>query len=263
MKMNVSILMVTFAKDAPFARYALRSIRKYAHGFAGVTILVPNEDVQLFREMEHPANTVVHGFHEMAGKGMLAHMACKMEADIWCPEAHAILHLDADTLFTEDCTPEDFFVDEKPILYRERFEDFKHHEARYSWKECVRQATGIDPVFEGMVAHPLVHLSPTYSLTRRIITNHVGMDWKHWWMRGKNSFPQSRAEFPTLAAVAMEHAPHLYHWIDWSCAATGGDYVYEKGRDKVRALWSHSGIDGDCSRHPGKTARQVMEEILG
>ncbi len=261
--MRTDILMVTYRRDAPFAEYALRSIRKYCTGFGGVTVLVPNEDVELFRQMSVPPNTQVKGFHEMVGKGMLAHMACKMEADIWCPEAHAILHLDADTLFTEDCTPADFFVDDKPILYRERFEDFRlSHPIRYGWRETVFNATGIDPVYEGMVRHPILHLSPTYSLARRLMTKHLGMDWKHWWMRGQNSFPQNRAEFPTLSAVAQEHAAHLYHWVDWSCASTGGDYVYEKPRDKVFACWSHSGIDGDCSRHPGRTAREVMEGIL-
>ncbi len=260
--MRTDILIVTHARDAAWCRYSLRSIRKFCTGFGGVTVVVPNQDVELFRQMDVPHNTVIHGFHEMTGKGMLAHMACKMEADIWCPEAHAILHLDADTLFTEDCTPADFFVDDRPVLYRERFEDFRQHTARYSWKECVRNATGIDPEWECMVRHPLIHLSPTYSLTRRLITNHVGMDWKQWWMRGNNSFPQSRAEFPTLGAVALQHAPHLYHFVDWSCAETNNNYIYEKGRDKVTAFWSHGGFDRENDRHPGRTARQVIEEIL-
>jgi hypothetical protein len=261
--MRMEILMVTFAKDAPFAAYALQSIRRFCTGFGGVTVVVPNADVELFRKMDAPAGTVVKGFHEPEGKGMLAHMACKMEADIWCPQAHAILHLDADTIFWEDCTPDDFLVDGKPVLYREKFENFKQHAARYSWKECARRATGIDPEWECMVRHPIIHLTPTYGLTRRLITNHVGMDWKQWWMQGNNSFPQSRAEFPTLGAVAIDHASDRYSFVDWSCAETGNNYIYERGRDKAIALWSHGGLDDKNDRHPGRTAREVIEGILG
>lgn len=258
--MRTDILMVTFARDAPFARYALQSIQKFCSGFGGVTVLVPNEDVSLFREMSAPAGTVIKGFHEPIGKGMLAHMACKMEADIWCPDADAVLHLDADTLFWEDCTPADFFVDGKPILYREKFERFQSYAARYSWKQCVYEATGIDPVFETMVRHPAVHLVPTYGMARHIIADHTGMDWKQWWMRGRNSFPQDKAEFPTLGAVAIEHAPERYHFVDHECVDSR--YDYQHGRDKVMALWSHGGLDQDCDRHPGRTAREVAEEIL-
>lgn len=259
--MNVALLMVTFSRDLPFAIYSARSVHKFCSGFSEFVIVVPHEDVHAFREATAAYGAKVRGFHEPPNKGMLAHMAIKMEADIWCPGADAIVHIDADCIFWERCTPDDFFVNSKPVLYRERFADFQiTHPTRYGWKSTVRWATGIDPVWETMVRHPACHWSATYGLARHIMSKHTRMDCRAYILECDNAFPQSFAEFPALGAVAIEHAGDRYHFVDWRCPEQ--HYRYERGRDKLTALWSHSGIDGECSRHPGKTALQVCEEIL-
>lgn len=258
--MNVALLMVTFAKDLPFAEYSARSVAKFCSGFSEFVIVVPHADVDAFAPLA-AYGAKVRGFDEPAGKGMLAHMACIMEADTWCPEADAILHIDADCIFWEKCTPDDFFVDGKPVLYREKFEEFRHlHPTRYGWKEAVAKATGIDPEFECMVRHPSIHLTPTYGLARHIISRHTGMNWREYILSCENAYPQTFCEFATLGAVAIKHAHDLYHFHDWQSPQQ--NYVYERWRDKLVQLWSHCGIDGTCERHPGKTAREVCEEIL-
>ncbi len=239
--MRTDILMVSHRKDFEFATYALRAVKKYARGFGAVRVVVPRQDFDLFADMAIPLGAFVSGFDETPGKGMPHHMAVKLEADIWCPYADAILHLDSDCICWQEIRPEWLFVENRPILYRERFEDFKHYAARYSWKACVTAATGIDPEWETMVRHPSVHLAQTHGLTRHLIGKHTGMNWKEWWLAGRNEFPQDRAEFPTLGAVAMEHAASLYAWIDYSCS--GKDYVYEKGRDFLKAFWTHGGVE--------------------
>jgi len=257
--MNTHILMVTYSRDACWAYHSLRSVEKFATGFSDVRVLVPNGDVPLFRRL---TDFRVMGFDEPHGKGMVAHMAQICQADLVCPNADAILHLDADTIFWRSADASEFFVDGKPTLYRELFENFREcNPTRYGWKETVRKATGIDPDFETMVRHCAVHLAPTYGLVRKIIERHTGMNWKDYILSCKNSFPQFFAEFPTIGAVALEHANDKYNWVDYSNG--GSDYEYDRVRDATFSFWSHGGLDAETDRHPGRTAREMIEEILG
>jgi len=250
--MRTSILISTYFKDLQFAHYSFRSIKKYASGFGSVTCVVPYPDVLMFYDIGHIYGITIEGFDEPANKGMLAHQDVIINADKWCPDADAILHMDPDCLFWHPATPADFFVDNKPIMLREKFEDFKHYDTRYGWKAAVREATGIDPVYETMVRHPSIHLKDTYRRTRERIANHTQMNPTEYVLGCENSFPQTFCEFATLGAVALDETPGDYHWIEQENG--GKDYVYTKEKDKIVGLWSHDGI----GRY-----REQLEEIVG
>ena len=255
--MNVALLMVSYRKDFDFAVYAMKSALKYATGFSQRVVIVPNDDVLLFYTPARQLGFEVIGFDERPGKGMLHHMAVICEADIWLPEADAVMVLDSDTMFTRPVTPDDFMQDGKPVILRERFEDFRSYSSRYSWKTCVRSAVGIDPEWETMCRFPMIHLRGTLEMTRLLIAIHTKQDWKEYILSGPNAFPQSFAEFPTLGAVAIEHFREQYHFVDYRrgepCAI---------GPEVVKQFWSHGGLDMINDRHPGRKAREVMDEIL-
>ncbi len=253
--------MVTFLKDLPFARYACEAAHRFTSGFSDYLIVVPNPDVEEFEKMAMPFGFRVRGFDERPGKGMCHHMAIICEADKWLPNADAICHIDADCIFWEPCTPADFFVDGKPILYRERFEDFREsHPVRYGWKAAVMEATGVDPEWECMVRHPNIFLRHTYETVRHLIEAKHNRSWREYILSCENSFPQTYAEFPTLGAIAIKFFESVYHWVDYKDSKS--NYQYERGRDKLKAFWGHCGIDGTCDRHEGRTAREAIEEIL-
>ncbi len=258
--MRTDLLMVTFAKDLPFAEYAMQSAARFCKGFGEFVIVVPFPSVPAFQATADLYGFTVKGFEEREGCGFLHHMAIITEADVWCPQADVIVHTDADCIWMAHCTPADYLVDGKPVMYREKFEDFRErHPGRYDWKRIVHNAVGIDPEYECMCRHPSVHLREVYALTRAAIAKHTGMDWREYILSGKNDFPQSYAEFPSLGAVALAYLADKYHWVDYS---GDRDYEYERGRDFLKAFWSHCGIDGAHERHPGRTAREVIEEIL-
>lgn len=259
--MRTDILIVTFAKDIEFAKYSLISINKFCSGFGQVLIVVPMQDVDMFIAIASPFGFNVRGFHEREGKGMLHHQAIICEADKWCNQADTILHIDADCIFWEPCTPDDYLLNGKPILYRERFEDFKIHETRYSWKKCVEDATGIIPEWETMVRHPSIFLRKTYEDTRDIISAHTNQGWREYILSCKNDYPQTFTEFPTLGAIALQFHADGYHWVDYSTQPIN-NYEYDRTLDKLKAFWSHGGLDGETDRHPGRTAREVIEEFL-
>lgn len=260
--LKVSVIMVTFRKDIDFACYSFQSIAKFATGFHEVVVVVPNPDVALFQAASVCCNARVIGFDERAGKGMLHHQVKILEADLICPEADAILHMDADCLFTAPVSPGDYFTGERPIIFRQKYESFRHADSRYSWKACVRNATGIDPEWETMCRHPSVYLREIYGLTRDTILQHVQMDWAEYILSCKNTYPQTFAEFPTLGAVAIQFTEDRYSWVEVEKVAEGYRITPEQPEPKMVSCWSHGGIEMINDRHPGLTARQFMEKIL-
>ena len=56
--MKAEIFLVTYAKDYDFTSYTLRSVQKFGSGFAGITIVVPYEDLDRFGPLarRHGAN---------------------------------------------------------------------------------------------------------------------------------------------------------------------------------------------------------------
>lgn len=265
--MRVEIICVTFGRDLDFCRAMLNSIEKFAKGFAAVHLVVPEHERPLF-EAAVPVWVTLHSYPEESGNGMIQHEAEILMSDIWCPQADAILHMDADCIFTQPVSPYAYIYDGKPILYRERFENFYlTHPIRYGWKETVQKAIGIDPEWETMVRHPAIHIPKVYQTTRRIIEAVNQKPFYDYVMSCRNEFPQDFAEFPTLGAVAIEFFPELYNFIDYNAA--GKDYPYRVANDRMISFWSHGGLDHVCDRdmeYPGgnalgKTPRQVFQEL--
>ena len=256
--MKVSILIVTYARDLPFAWYALRSIDKFATGFHSLTVVVPNQDVPAFAAIAGNAHVV--GFNERPFKGMLHHQVMICRADELCPGADAILHMDADCLFTEPVTPDDYIHDGKLVMLYQPYEEFRDWNNRYSWKKCVRDATGIDPDLETMCRHPSIHIREVYPKVRELITEHVHGDWQEYVLSCRNEYPQTFAEFPTIGAVALKYFHDCYHWAKYPTHNDGS--MPQLVREKMMAFWSHGGLNHMNERHPGKTAKDAMEEIL-
>lgn len=267
--MKVSVLMSTYRKDIDFACYAFAALKKFAAGFHELVVVVPMPDVELFTAAAgvcapvFTAGLRVVGFDERPGKGMLHHMVKILEADLLCPDADAILHLDADCLFTAPVTPASYIEGGKPVVFRQRYENFRECDSRYSWKTCVRNATGIDPEWETMVRHPSVYLRDVYALTRETIGQHVQMDWAEYILSCRNTYPQTFAEFPTLGAVAIKFMEDRYHWISCHRQSDGSWSITPGDREQLlMGFWSHGGLEMINDRHPGLTARQAIEKIL-
>lgn len=258
--MNCAIFMVTFRRDLEFAEYSFRSVDKFCSGFGERIVAVPFQDEEMFRQISEPYGFIVKAFDEWPGKGFVHHEALICEADQWCQNSDSILHLDADCLFTGPVTPEDYMIDGKLVLYRERYESFKQHPNRYGWKECVRLATGITPEWETMCRHPSVYWRSNYKATRDRITLHTGTPCNDYIRSCRNTYPQGFAEFPTLGAVAIEANPAGYYFIEH--AHDSPDMRRDKSLNKLKAFWSVGGVEMINDRHPDETARQMMDRIL-
>jgi len=260
---KVEILVVTHAKDLPYLRWCLQSIKKFGSGFTGVTLVYPEQEREQFDRAQVGKHWCVGAlllreFDQFPGKGMLDHMAQKMMADIHCPEADYILHVDSDCVFREAFKPEDYFephgeffcnedylkANLKPVLLIEPYEVLKtKHPGRYHWKSVVEAMLGLPCEYETMCRHPMVNPRGVYAPYREFLERRWKLPFRHYYLTGNNAFPQSICEFNSLGAfwITWEHQPGdgfskcPWHLIDLS--------KKQRPKDKLVQFWSHSPPD--------------------
>lgn len=250
--MNCELLCVTFRRDLEYCRYMIRSIQKFERGFEGITIAVPNEDFDAFVNLarEFPALLIkIRSYEDVPGKGFLQHMVKVCEADLLCPNADFIFHIDSDCLFFEPVTPEEYFHEGKPVLLYEPYSTMTHV-GRLRWKKAVEDALGGTSENEFMCRHPAVHYRGLYAAARDAMNKHVG-DWVKHALAGQDAYPQSFCEYSTLGEVAWRYRR--------------GQYAFQLNdgshKPKLIQLWSHCPLDV-INPPDTLTPRQKMDAIL-
>lgn len=264
---TTELLFVTFKRDMDFLRYSLKSVEKFASGFSGVTVVVPASERGLYGWIKK-ANVIYA--NEPADKGFLWHMAMKCMADDLCPNANAMVHMDADCMFWQPATPADFFVDGKPLIVRERYADLKNPNRRL-WQKAVELAVGVKPEFETMVRHPSVHLRGVYAAARAAVEKHTKQPFMDYVLSCQGDFPQTFAELNLLGHIALTQFRDRYSPVDYSperdnkeCGVEDGQhqYLYRRSRDKIVEVWSRAGIARYKSDIEGWLRGQVPEYFL-
>lgn len=247
---GMEILIVTFMRDLPFLRYCLKSIEKFARGFSGVTLVVPAHEKGHYDWV--PAPIRVRYFDEVPGKGMLGHMVQVCRADQHCPEAESILHLDADCMFWQPVTPQDYAPGGRLLMVREAYAQI-FNPNRHLWRKAVKEAIGLETDFDTMVRHPQVYPREVYAKAREMTEAHTGRKFDEYVLSGRNQFPQEFCEHVTLGTVAINFYADRYHFIDYDhdkdgreCGIPQGQafqYVYRYHRDRLIETWSHASVD--------------------
>jgi hypothetical protein len=243
---RVAVNYVTFARDLEWTDYSLRSFRKYAKGFCGVTIVVPDRDLDAFLPYESRFSTpdcpvLVKNFKEMPEKGFVHHLAMKCYADVFQPDADFILHMDPDCLWSKPVTPESYFVGGKPVLVVEPYDAIykadPQHCPRHYWKRVTEMALRFDCPYETMCRHPAIHYRETYRRTRDHIEKEHLTPFTDFVLKQQNKFPQGFGEFNTLGAYAMAKMHDQYHFIDRGYLGQAND-----PEPLLEQMWSYTGI---------------------
>lgn len=257
---KTEICIVTYHKDVEFLKYSLYSIKKFARGFTGVTVVCPERDVEVIEPVCRewgPLDTTVELFDEVDGKGMLHHMAIKCMADRFCG-TDFILHTDSDCIFIEPVTPADYFVDGKPVLLMEHYDRFiDRYPTILQWKITSEKALRFTCDHETMRRHPAVHPRAVYGGVRARVEKVHKMPFLDYVLSCKPDFPQGFSEFNVIGGYARKEMADSYHWIDLA-----GEVA---PKDKICQFWSHGGLDRptDTGAFVPQTPRQVIERILG
>lgn len=203
---RTDILIVTYAKDADWLGYCLKAIRKHCRGFGSVVVV-------------HEQRGAKHGY--------LRQQIYKCFADVYCQDAAYVMHVDSDCIFTAAARPDDYFIDKKPVLLREKYDRL-----RVPWRLPTEKALGVSCEYETMRRHPAVHPVSLYERLRAHVERVHGKQFADYVLR---QAPPSVgfSEFNCLGAFALHyHAPD-YHWID-----VGAD---ARPPDRLRQFWSYDG----------------------
>lgn len=227
--MNCEILLVTHLKDKAWTEWNLKSIRKFATGFSGLTLVVPKHERAAFEPLSNIVDFALRT-HELPGH--LGAQTQKCLADVLCVGADFVLTSDSDCCFIEPVTPEDYFVDGKPVMLIEEFSRLQGN----PWKPTVDKALGGDAKYETMRRHPQVNPVGLYADMREHIAKRHGMSFEQYTMSQKPDYPWGMSECCWLGSFALNSPwKEHYHWIDVA--------KDERPKDKLYQAWSHSPPD--------------------
>jgi hypothetical protein len=249
MEHDVHVLYVTFRRDFKWLDYSLQSFQKYASGFKGVSIVVPTSDYEMFlpyvKKFSTPECPVsLKTFMEFPQKGFLHHLAMKCYGDVLCPKATHVLHMDPDCLFSKPVTPDDYFVDGKPVLVIEPYSALpERHPGRYNWKKVTEFALRFECEYETMCRHPAVHEKWVYKKVRSHIEREHETPFLDFVLKQQNKFPQGFGEFNTIGAWVHKFAPDFYHFIDRGDLDDKNDPP-----SKLTQMWSYQGTDANWAK---------------
>ena len=239
---KTEIFIVSYAKDFAYLEYCLRSIKKFAAGFSGVTVLVPSKDVHALRTIVGQIgieNVRSISGYEWRGRGMLWHMAQVCRADEWCPHADYIAHFDADCIFTKPVTPNTFWQLGKPLLRYEPFATLaQRHPGVLNWKVATENALPFNIADEFMRGLPHIYGRTTYAKTRELVEQKTKRPFNDYIKSCKNEYPQTFCEYVTLGSVARQYFADDYTLCDLSRDANPDRSPYP-----VQQFWSHRAPD--------------------
>jgi len=254
---RTALLWNTYGRDLEWFKFSARSYLKYARDFDWAKCIVPNSDLEKFREPCAQSGIQLVGFDEWPQKGFNHHQAMQCMGDLHFPDADVIFHLDADCVFASHCSPEAWLPSGQVLL---PFTDFckfltrpvdpdeqtsfmgctgrriDFNRGQYLWKFAADFALGWNVERETMAWMPLAHVREVYSKTREIISKRFNQSFEDYVRGCRNEWPQSFCEFNTLGAVAYRFFEDRYHWTNLS--VTGYPFA-----GKVVQCWSHGGFD--------------------
>lgn len=256
--MRMDILIVSYLKDLPYLELNLRSIEKFCSGFGAVNLLVPKEEYEAFRPLRvrHTFPMVVHTYDRNVPPPYwhLKHQAEKCHADRWCPSADFVLHTDSDCMFREPVTPEDYLVNEKPVML---YEAYSRLPKDVPWKSVTEAALRQPVEFEFMRRHPQVNPVGVYPRLRAHIEKVQNQDFDKFVMSRKPGFPWGFTEHNIIGAFVY-YDPEFHEKYHWHDAAQGTPH------EKLIQFWSGSGIHTpqDISHGGRYTPAKFAEQIL-
>lgn len=254
--MKTSILIVTHLPDLAYLEFNLRSIAKFATGFHEVVVLVPQDEYDKFNHLPslYPISLVYYFRNSQPSHWHLAHQVQKCRADSWCPDADFVLHTDSDCMLTEPVSPEDYFVDGKPVML---YTHYDRLEEKTPWRPVVSAVLKRRVNHEFMRRHPQVNPIGVYPALRDHIEQLHGKGFDEFVMSRKPN-PLGFSEHNVIGAFAFDNPGFKtsYHWHN-----TETDGV---PKEKLLQFWSYSPVD-----KPQKTPHghhtipaEVAERIL-
>ena len=250
--MKTDIFIVSYEKDIPYLDYCLRSIDKFATGFNNRVLVVPSVEEPLFHRFCEQAVIKTYERVPDQRRWQINAQLAKMRADEHC-EGDFIFMIDSDCCFIEPVTPDDYFLEGKPVMLIREYSTIP----TCPWKQPTEQALGHECLWETMARHGQINPRGLFAPLRLHIAAVNKMPFDQYVLSRKPDFCWGISEHNCIGAYALHH-PYWttkYHWIDTAKAPTP--------KPKIFQAWSHSPPDQEQDNPNGgrKKPLDVYREI--
>jgi hypothetical protein len=241
--MTCSIFIKSCEKDFGFLSYCLKSIHKFASGFAEIVVVIPdNTDLPLTQERVVKVPEPSSGPPTMHGIGYVYQQVVKMNADKYC-QSDFILHIDSDTVFNQPVTPQTFFIDGNPMwLITPMMDVIAGDKNAHAHATAIRQFSGVDPEFDFMRRMGQVIPRWAYGCFRDYTQELHGMTFEKW------AFAQpfrGVTEFNFMGHMLYQRYRNFIHFHDTR---------FGLPESVVTQVWSWNGLTPEI--------REQFEQIL-
>jgi hypothetical protein len=121
--MKTSIVTITYDKDLEFLKYNLKSIQKFCKGYHDNVVIIDNHENDCVETQKYLDSVgqkyFVNKEAKQVKKGYVRQQYIKLLSDLYVPsDTDYICHIDADSIFKKEHTPNRFFRNNKPILIK-------------------------------------------------------------------------------------------------------------------------------------------------
>jgi hypothetical protein len=234
---KISWFIVTFAHDFDWLVYLLKSLARYATGFHETVILIPDADKPLLDRFGLTAERVVTFADAGFKSGFMHHQYLKCCADLYCPDADFIAHIDSDCVLTSPVTPGTYLTTGEvgravpcapPLKAINLCTKYSSLNGASPWQPGTEKLLGEPVEYETMRRHCSVYPRSLYPNLRAHIQNVHNMPMEELIRPMPRNGPFS--EFNLLGAYGMKYCNDI-HWIDTDIHGTPPNPVHQ--------FWSH------------------------
>lgn len=220
--MKTTIVTVTYDKDLEFLKYNLKSIKKFCKGYHDNIVIIDdheNDCVETQKYLESiNQKYFINQEAKQIKKGYVRQQYMKLLSDKYVSQdTDYICHIDADSIFKKEHTPEIFFRENKPILVKNNYIKLIENQKRAGnntlpyekWRDITSQFLKLNVEYEFMFRMPLVYPK---NLTKQVrdylekIHNCSLLDYV-------KNLP-NMSEYNILGAYAHEFTHEDFFWID-------------------------------------------------
>ena len=210
---KVSILTITFDHDLHWLSQSYRSYQAMCQDYHSYNVVIDDHEDDC-KQCEKWLNTTNINYHvdtnaKHVPVGYVRQQYMKFFADKYVPDdTEWVCHVDSDSIFYEQHTPDIYFHEQKPVMLYTPYTDLGGCD---HWQKITTDALKLTKPIEHEFMRRMPLLYPTW-LTQEI---------REWFQsaHGKSLFKylceqDNFTEYNFMGAYCWEHHRDLYHWVD-------------------------------------------------
>mgnify|MGYP003683521627 FL=1 len=247
--MKTSIITITYDKDLEYLKYNLKSIKKFCKGYHDNVVIIDdheNDCVETQRYLDSiEQKYFINKEAKQIKKGYVRQQYMKLLGDMYVPnDTDYICHIDSDSIFKKQHTPDRFFRNNKPILVKNNYSKLLPHlqkighptEGVKRWQDTTSKILNFNVEFEFMFRMPLVYPKNLSKLVRKYIE---GINESAPLVDVLKDLP-IMSEYNVMGAYAHQFTHEDFFWIDrWE----NPELAVETNYDDIFGHYSSRAID--------------------